>query len=116
MSELFDKRRLFALLLPRLLDYAEESHLPMTLGEVMRDPKAAKLNAVMGLGIAESLHCVGLAVDLNVFRPDGSLSVDDYGHGRLGSYWKALNPECAWGGDFRSKDYNHYSIAYHGRR
>lgn len=116
MSEIMEKRLLFAALFPKLLEYCHEIQVPVTIGEVMRDPRAAKLNAVNGVGIFESLHLVGLAVDLNLFRPDKSLVQDDFGHGRLGAYWKALHADCAWGGDFRSKDYNHYSVRYQGRR
>ena len=32
----------------------------------------------------------------------------------FGAFWKSLDPDCCWGGDFN--DGNHYSIAYQGRK
>lgn len=32
----------------------------------------------------------------------------------LGRYWKSLHPDNRWGGDFVSKDYNHFSMLYGG--
>lgn len=32
----------------------------------------------------------------------------------LGTYWKSLNPECRWGGDFMKRDFNHFSIPVSG--
>lgn len=57
-----------------------------------------------------SLHHMGLALDLNLYK-DGRYIMDDEGHRELGAYWKSLHPDCRWGGDFTSKDFNHYSFA-----
>lgn len=57
-----------------------------------------------------SLHEDALAMDLNLYK-DGRYVVDDEGHKDLGVYWKSLHPDCRWGGDFDSKDFNHYAFA-----
>jgi len=57
-----------------------------------------------------SLHHLGLALDLNLYK-DGRYITNDEGHKELGEYWKSLHPDCRWGGDFARKDYNHYSFA-----
>lgn len=115
-SDLLQRRLLFTRLLPRLIDRAIALSYGCTINEVLRDPKVAQWNAAQGMGISNSLHLVGLAVDLNLFMPDGTYIKNEVGHTALGAYWKALDPRCAWGGDFTKRDWNHYAITYEGRR
>lgn len=58
-----------------------------------------------------SLHYDGCAGDGNLYDGEGNYIADDRGHRELGTYWKTLHPYCRWGGDFQSKDYNHYSFS-----
>lgn len=65
-------------------------------------------------GVVNSVHSVGLAVDLNLFR-DGIYLSSSEDHAKLGAYWKTLHPLARWGGDFRPRpDGNHYSFEYNG--
>jgi len=114
-SELFQKRLLFTKLLPKLLAGAEGLGYLVTINEVLRSPAAAQWNAAHGVGISNSLHLVGLAVDLNLFTQDGTYITTNLGHDQLGVYWKSLHTDCRWGGDFIKKDFNHYSLFYQGR-
>ena len=59
--------------------------------------------------IKGSKHHVGLACDLLLYRDGEYLtSSDDYKD--LGTYWKSLDPNLTWGGDFnRVVDANHFS-------
>ena len=59
-----------------------------------------------------SLHYVGLAADIDLYR-DGTYLTATEDHRPLGDYWKALHPLARWGGDF--KDGNHYSFLHEGR-
>lgn len=88
----------------------------VTLGEALRTAEQAEANAKSGTGIANSLHCEKLAIDINLFKPDGTYITDDTGHSQLGAWWKANGPSYRWGGDFEKKDYNHYSISPDGVR
>lgn len=57
----------------------------------------------------DSFHYRGLAADINLFK-DGVYLMKTEDHQIFGEYWKSLNPDCTWGGDFKNKDGNHYSF------
>lgn len=116
VSELFQKRLLFTRLLPKLIEATKGLGYLCTINEVLRSPAAAAWNAQHGLGISNSLHIDGLAVDLNLFSADGTYITTNLGHADLGMYWKSQHPDCCWGGDFVKTDFNHYSITYQGRK
>lgn len=116
MSEtLREKQTRFALAAARLIQKAHELGYQMTIGEVERTQAQAAQNAAAGLGISRSLHIERLAVDLNLFR-DGRYIVDGEGHTELGAWWKSLDKDHRWGGDFKKKDFNHYSLTPDGVR
>lgn len=100
----------------KLIQKAAELGYGVTLGDAYRSPEQAKANAIVGVGIANSLHCERLAIDLNLFT-NGVYITDDRGHRELGTWWKSLGPGHKWGGDFVTrKDFNHYSISPDGVR
>lgn len=117
-------RCLFTSLVPRLIDKARELGYECALGEVERSKLQAQANADSGAGTSNSLHIVGLAVDLHLYRGGAYLTKSE-DHAELGTYWKSLHPLARWGGDFttiedgkvKSKpDGNHYSIEWQGRK
>lgn len=61
-----------------------------------------------GKGIVNSYHTKKLAIDLNLFK-DGKYLTSTESHRQFGEYWKTLDPECTWGGDFKNSDGNHFS-------
>jgi hypothetical protein len=65
-------------------------------------------------GVRNSLHQLGLAVDLKLFKDGVYLSrSEDYKP--LGEYWEGLAPDCRWGGRFLpSPDGDHFSIEHNG--
>jgi hypothetical protein len=111
-----EKQWLFTRCLWRLLEffYTEHPHWDISIDEAYRPPETAELYEKQGRGIKNSLHCLRLAVDLNLFI-DGvyQKSVEPYRF--LGEYWKSLHPLCAWGGDFKNRDARHFSIRHGGR-
>lgn len=109
-----EARCLFTRLLADLIRFAYASGFEVSIEEVKRDPRIAQLNAESGKGISNSLHLLGLAVDLNLYKQGAFLS-QSQDHGALGAYWKTLHPLCRWGGDFTRPDGNHYSISWEGR-
>lgn len=105
----------FAQSAARLIQKAGTLGYGVTFGEAYRTPEQATLNAAKGSGISNSLHTERLAIDLNLFK-DGRYIIDSEGHEMLGIWWKALGPAYRWGGDFKKKDFNHYSISPDGVR
>lgn len=106
----------FAQQVANLIKKAGELGYGVTFGDAYRSPQQAAANAANGSGIANSLHCERLAIDLNLFK-DGVYITDDRGHRELGTWWKTLGPRYKWGGDFSTrKDFNHYSLSPDGVR
>lgn len=113
MSLLFDRQVEFAKLLPMLISKAYELGYLLTLGECYRTPEQAALNAQRGSGIPNSLHCLRLAVDLQLFLNGRYLtSTEDYKP--LGEFWESLGG--SWGGRFSKPDGNHFSLSFNGIR
>lgn len=107
---------LFAQHVAQLLQYIASLGFSVTLGEAWRPKETAQLYAKQGRGIEKSLHCDRLAIDLNIFDPDGNLLTDSKDHQPFGYYWEKLDPKNRWGGSesFVNKagkrifDGNHY--------
>lgn len=114
MSELGDKQRLFARLVPRLIDQAHSMGFEVQLGDVFRDPRAfGAIGEMKAYGHPSSAHKQHLAIDLNLYR-DNVYLTDTEDHRQLGEWWEQQHALCRWGGRFR--DGNHYSIEHEGIR
>ena len=141
MATLSQLRMDFTSLVSKLIAHAESLGYRMSLGEGTRTDEQAVINslgqqgreAVAKLiykdfprlsaalvnngrndGVVNSVHLVGLAVDMNLFK-DGVFLTSSEDHRVLGEWWKAQHPLARWGGDFRPKpDGNHYSFEYNG--
>ena len=113
METLGELQRLFASLLPALIQEAHTLGFTVRLGEAYRPPETARLYALQGIGIANSLHCDRLAIDLILDR-DGVWQKNTETYLPLGEFWEKLHPLARWGGRFR--DGNHFSLAHGGAR
>lgn len=103
--------------LAKFLAWLVEKNIPFTMGECYRTREQAKLNVASGVGILNSLHCDRLAIDLNLFTPEGAFKDDIEYYRPAGEYWKSLNPQNAWGGDFKTRhDPYHFSRSWQGRK
>lgn len=111
METLREKQTRFARHVPDLIEYAFKLGYLVGRCEWVRDPKTALVNAEKGIGIKCSLHCEGLAIDLALYTADGVYLTASLGYTALGTYWKSLQPDFYWGGDFRSHDYDHFSLS-----
>lgn len=113
---LIEKQKAFSLFVSRLIQQAHVFGYEVTLGEVWRAPATAAANEKNGKGISNSLHCLKLAIDLNLFYADRFLiKTPDYEH--LGLWWEQQSTSeirCCWGGHFG--DGNHFSIEHNGVR
>lgn len=109
------RQKLHVVLTAKLIAYIASQGLEMTWGETYRAPAQALNNARLGIGIANSLHGLRLAVDLQLFKAGVYLNGDSTGAYTLaGTYWKTLDPLACWGGDFAMRDYDHFSITWQG--
>lgn len=107
-----DKQRVFTRNVGRLIEWAYLNGFEITLAEAYRTPEQAQANAANGSGIANSLHCKRLAIDLNLFK-DGVYLTKTSDHKRLGAYWESLDESNCWGGSW-GEDGNHYSMEHEG--
>ncbi len=122
--------------LGELIKYAGEQGYELTLGEgdvvnprkgqvtkQLQCPHCATLFTYVFTGFFQdkvhmenSLHYSALAIDLNLFKNGNYISDGgDPGWTLLGTYWEQLDPQCRWGGRFKSVDSNHFSVEYNGR-
>ena len=93
------------------LQSGAEPFYTLTFGEAFRTAEQAALNAQNGTGIANSLHCERLAVDLNLFK-DGVFMTKVSDYEPLGVYWENLGG--SWGGRFSKPDADHFSLSPDG--
>jgi hypothetical protein len=114
MSEtLGQQQRRFLPFVSKLIDFAYAQGFELTAGELYRTPEQAALNTQKGSGIAHSLHTQRLAVDLQLFK-DGQYLSDSAPYKALGDFWKTLDPDACWGGDFNTVDADHFSLTWNG--
>ena len=108
MSELLQKQFIFTANVALLIKYIFDSGNYCTLGEVYRPPETAKLFAKEGRGITKSLHCDRMAIDINLFSPEGKYENKSSAYSHVGKYWESLHPDNKWGGSF--SDGNHFQM------
>lgn len=107
-----EKQRLFARLLPGLLNQAHAMGYEVTIGDAFRAPAVfGRLGESKGYGCPRSAHKNRMAIDLNLFK-DGKYLTETADHQPLGEWWESLHPLCRWGGRFN--DGNHYSVEHEG--
>lgn len=142
-TEIMLKQWRFARNVALLIQHANSMGYEVSLGEASRSDEQAEINALggggremvaqmverafpllakklrnnTGNGIRNSVHCLRIAVDLQLFNPSESDPsrqwVKDVGpYAQLGAYWKSLAPDHRWGGDFG--DTPHFSIEHNG--
>ena len=111
VETLGQKQRRFTAYVGRLILWAYDNGFELTFGDAYRSPEMAKLYAEQGKGSQYSLHCERLAVDLNLFI-NAKYQTDTAAYEPLGTFWKSLHSDCAWGGDFRRQDGNHFSLRH----
>jgi hypothetical protein len=91
-----------------LLTHMLHQGYKFTFGETMRTKEQAELYAKQGKGIKNSLHCKRLAIDINLFNPQGEFLSKSEDHTLFGEYWESLSPVNRWCGKFTRPDGDHY--------
>lgn len=114
---LAQKQQLFARLIGEFLVwiYDADGPLAVTFGEAYRTAEQAALNAQHGTGIANSLHRIRLAIDLNLFV-NGVYQTSSEAYRELGEKWESMHSLARWGGRFTRPDGNHFSLEHDGVR
>lgn len=114
-----EKRVAFTLLVAEMIHEATVLGYEVALNEVLRSQAAATANAQAGTGITHSLHLLGLAVDIALYRGGEYLQLSDQ-YRELGLWWEAQSTAeytLCWGGRFTTlKDGGHFSMMHNGIR
>ncbi len=108
-----EMQRLFTKNIGLLIAWSYREGYELTFGEAFRTAEQAAIYAKQGKGSSRSVHMVRLAVDFNLFI-DGVYQTKSEAYAPLGEFWKKLHPMNRWGGDFRMRDGNHFSMTYNG--
>jgi hypothetical protein len=96
-----------------LILQAESLGYKVACDQVKRTQAEADANAASGAGISNSLHLIGLAVDLLLYQAGRYLTASsDYKI--LGEWWESFGEDHCWGGRFTKQDGNHFSISHNG--
>lgn len=108
-----ETRCAFTLALARLILYARESGLDVALDDARRSEEEQARLVAIGAGSRRSVHPLGLAADLLLYRGGAWIeSGDDPVWADLHDYW------CCLGGAApvrQGRDMGHFSFAWEGR-
>lgn len=116
--KLSKKQQIFTECVGSLIMYAASKGYGLTFGDAYRDPRVhGEPGEKKSYSASSSNHKIRLAVDFNLFVNGNYIQNSDHpAYKDLGSFWKSLNKMCAWGGDFKSGDANHFSFEHNGRK
>lgn len=117
MSLLTQQQQKFSRMVGQLFLYAKIIDYGITLGEVWRSEEEQARLFEAGFSKIKTFgqHQKRLAIDLNIFIND-VFSEDIKHYNVLADYWKGLDPENVWGGDWRGNffgingDYHHFQL------
>lgn len=104
--KLSERQIKFTKMVALLVQYADFIGYKLTYGDTYSKKE-------FGVHSYNSKHFDRLAVDFNLFI-DGVYQTSTEAHKPLGDFWKFLGG--TWGGDFKNKDGNHYSLGEGDRK
>lgn len=73
---------------------------------------AAAIGGSTSVGVKNSVHCLKLAQDLNLFKDGDLVPYPDQVYKDYGDWWKQQHPLARYGGDWGDSD--HFSFEYQG--
>ena len=99
----------FARHVAKLIGHINDAGFTCTLGAALRN-RGLGTNTIGCYSPAppDSLHYKGLAIDINIFDPDGSRLSDPSSYEEFGLYWESLNANNKWGGRFSRPEPTHF--------
>lgn len=101
-----EKQSLFAILIAKMISWIYDQGWQVTCGDFARMDHAGHME--------NSCHYLRLAADLNLFVDGAWKDRDCPEWQKIGAHWKTLDAAARWGGDFRERDLNHFSLEHHG--
>jgi hypothetical protein len=105
-----EKQSIFLINVAKLIIWANENGYELTGGELLRTPEQQEIYFKAGKSKTKnSRHLLKLAIDLNLFV-DGEYVSDKKSFQPLGNYWKGLDRDNVWGGDWTFNDSNHFEM------
>jgi len=105
-----EKQSVFLLNFAKLIQWVYEQGWELTAGELLRTPEQQAIYVQEGKSkTSDSKHLIKMAGDLNLFI-DGVFQTDGDAYKPLGDYWKSLNTDNIWGGDWEFKDNDHFQM------
>jgi len=88
----------------RLINFAQVyNDIMLTAGEFYESP-----DEINPEHLKSGQHPKRLAADLNLFVNGNYISGSHLYWNILGDFWKSLGSKNRWGGDFSSRDFNHF--------
>jgi hypothetical protein len=114
MSPLLQKQILFARSISVFILWIEEQGYGVTVGEFFRPQFVADIYAKEGKGVANSVHSLRLAADLNIFDSQGNMMTTP---SAVAMKWESYSDEMnifRAGLNFKNVDADHFSIEYQG--
>ena len=108
-----EKRIKFMKLIGKLLCYADEQGIDVICYSFHRTQKQQDLLYEWGKSkVRRSKHQDWLAMDLAVVKGGEVVWERIPEYDKLGEYWESLDPECVWGGRWKSlEDIYHFELA-----
>lgn len=100
---LLERRMIFTNNICKLVTFITNQCIGVTIGECYRTQEQAEIYAKQGVGIKDSQHCKGLAVDINLFC-NGEYLKDVKDYKIAGQYWEYLHNNNRWGGNWDRDD------------
>jgi hypothetical protein len=104
------RQQIFSYNVAKLIEYIYKNDHSCTFGEAYRTSMQAQWYDNNGIGIRSSLHCKRLAIDLNLFDCNDKYLTSYKDYEIFGRYWMTLHKDNEWGGNFKSKDGNHFEM------
>lgn len=110
------KQSKFVFLLAQLITWVYgHKGWELTLSEGYVGDTDAKDGDYDGPHMKGGAHYTRLGQDLNLWIDGQWIRGHHAAWDAIGGYWLSLHPLCRWGGEFRTRDWNHFSLFHEGR-